>query len=362
MKAKLFTGVALLSLLAVTMGACATQPGPTPTPTPSPSPSPAPAQNGGITVYVTDAPPRDEVTSIMVTMSEVQVHRATAEQEREQEQTGTGNQTQEQEREQQQSGTDNDTKGEGKWLTISLSENATTFDLLKVRGIEQFLGTSQVEAGKYTQVRLVVDAIKVKLGDGELQDAALPGKDKELKIVRPFDIVAGETTALVIDFDADKMVTVSGNGKITVKPVIKNLTIRQEKSKGQQEQEKGKPQPTTEQPLVTVSYDEFMNARNVSQNVTVDNGDSFKVALASNKTTGFSWSETANITDTTILEQEEHEFLAPGQTGMVGAAGQEIWTFKALKTGTTTVSMEYSQPWAGGTKGEWTFQLTVTVK
>ena len=45
-----------------------------------------------------------------------------------------------------------------------------------------------------------------------------------------------------------------------------------------------------------------------------------------------------------------------------GTAGQEIWTFKALRPGTSTISMDYSRPWEGGEKGEWTFKLTVVVK
>jgi heat shock protein HslJ len=144
-------------------------------------------------------------------LSEVQVHKAVAEQEQGQQQA------------------------EGEWITIGVSENAAEFDLLDIEGIEQFLGSSEIEAGKYTQVRLVVDTIKVAFKDasgneGELEEAEVPSK--ELKLVHPFDIVEGETTALVIDFDADKMVTVTGADKVIVKPVVK-LTVYQEKSSGQ---------------------------------------------------------------------------------------------------------------------------------
>jgi len=193
----------ILGMLALVAGACA-----------QPTPPPAPEVNGTINVYVTDAPPREEVTSIMVTVTEVKVHRAVAEQEQEKEQSNSGDQAQEQEQEQQLT-----QQGEGEWISINLGDNATTFDLLEIRGVEQFLGTSEVTAGKYTQVRLVVDTIRVALGDGELEDAIVPSK--ELKLVRPFDVVAGETTALVLDFDADRMVIVTGAGKILVKPVIK---------------------------------------------------------------------------------------------------------------------------------------------
>jgi heat shock protein HslJ len=214
LKLKWYLVPAILVMLALTVGACA-----------EPAQTPPPAPQGTINVYVTDAPPREKVTSIMVTVSEIKVHRAEAEQEMEQEQSGGGNQTQEQEQEQQQT-----QQGEGEWISIDLSDNATTFDLLEIQGTEMFVGTREVEEGKYTQVRLVVDKVQVKLGDGDLQDAIVPSR--ELKIVRPFDVVAGEDTALVLDFEADKMVTVTGADKIIVKPVVK-LTVRQETGGGQ---------------------------------------------------------------------------------------------------------------------------------
>jgi predicted secreted protein len=47
-------------------------------------------------------------------------------------------------------------------------------------------------------------------------------------------------------------------------------------------------------------------------------------------------------------------------TNLPGAAGKETWTFKALKPGSSTVSFDYSRPWAGGEKATWRFVLTVT--
>ena len=48
----------------------------------------------------------------------------------------------------------------------------------------------------------------------------------ELKIVHPFNVIPGEITALVLDFDAERMVTVTGAGEIIVKPVVK-LSVKQ---------------------------------------------------------------------------------------------------------------------------------------
>jgi len=66
------------------------------------------------------------------------------------------------------------------------------------------------------------------------------------------------------------------------------------------------------------------------------------------------------------LQQTHHEYVAPvgkgGKPPAPGTAGKKEWMFKTLKKGTTIVSMEYSRPWEGGEKGEWTFNLTVVVK
>ncbi len=117
-----------------------------------------------------------------------------------------------------------------------------------------------------------------------------------------------------------------------------------------------------QQANVEVTTEEFLNMKHVAREVTIAHGGVLTVTLGSNPTTGFRWTEIAQIGDPTILQQADNEFLIPDEQGVVGAAGKQVWTFKALKTGTTTVSMEYSRPWQGGEKGEWTFDLTVVVK
>ena len=107
-----------------------------------------------------------------------------------------------------------------------------------------------------------------------------------------------------------------------------------------------------------VSVDESYNGKEVE--IAVDG--SLTVTLESNATTGFQWDEASKIGDQTVLKQVEHQFIAPESTGMVGAPGKEVWTFRALKKGNSTISMEYSQPWEGGTKAGETFALTVVVK
>lgn len=366
-RARILIGILALTLLTGMVGGCAEL-------APSPAPSTSPAMKGTIDVYVTDAPPKESVTSIMVTVKEILVHIAGTEQEQSGSPTPTASPTPESSPTPTPTDTPTPTatptptssptleqeKQGGEWVTIELDEAASTFDLLQVKGIEQFSGTAEVPAGKYTQVRLVIEDVKVKLGDGELQDASVPSG--EIKIAHPFKVIGGETTALVIDFEADKMVNITGNGKITVKPVIK-LTTRE----GQTSQ-KNKEKPAdkeAEEALVDISYDEFAANNQITRDVEVKVGDSFTIALSSNRTTGFEWSETATISDTSVLKQTDHKFVPPkgkdGKPPVVGASGKEIWTFEALKAGTSTVSMEYGQPWEGGEKGTWAFTLNVTV-
>jgi inhibitor of cysteine peptidase len=120
------------------------------------------------------------------------------------------------------------------------------------------------------------------------------------------------------------------------------------------------------QKAVNVPCDDFYEQGNVTSELTVAVGDTFIVTLCSNPTTGFQWSEMTQIGDENILEQVSHEYVAHvtevNETPVMGAPGNDVWTFKALEKGITTVSMEYSRPWEGGEKGAWTFVLTVVVE
>jgi inhibitor of cysteine peptidase len=116
---------------------------------------------------------------------------------------------------------------------------------------------------------------------------------------------------------------------------------------------------------VEITCDDFAKNPHLSQQTELTIEDvrtTLVVTLCSNQSTGFQWSETAAISASGILEQVDHEFVPLEQTGVTGGSGQEVWTFKALKQGTSTISMEYSRPWEGGEKGEWTYALTVTVE
>ena len=115
---------------------------------------------------------------------------------------------------------------------------------------------------------------------------------------------------------------------------------------------------------VEVKCDEFYEKQHLSGTIEVTEGEQFTVTLCSNPTTGFQWSESAQIGNESVLKQEDHEFIGPESKTPPppGTPGQETWTFKGLKAGESTVYFEYSRPWQGGEKGEWTFELSVTIK
>ena len=110
---------------------------------------------------------------------------------------------------------------------------------------------------------------------------------------------------------------------------------------------------------VEISCDEFGESNHRSGEFEVEVGDKIRVKLCSNPTTGFQWDYEMTIED--VLKEEDHDFEEPEGDGD-GAAGIEIWAFEAVETGITEVQMEYSQPWEGGLKSEWTYNMTVTVE
>ena len=117
------------------------------------------------------------------------------------------------------------------------------------------------------------------------------------------------------------------------------------------------PQTTT----VEVSYDDLLNQKSVARQVSLVAGDTLRVALASNASTGYQWTAEAQISDRGVLTQTNHQTVAPTDA-KPGAAGTEVWTFDAIKPGSVTLTTTYGQPWPGGTKDAWTFSAAVSVR
>jgi len=110
-----------------------------------------------------------------------------------------------------------------------------------------------------------------------------------------------------------------------------------------------------------VSCEQLSKSNHIDINIEVNEGDLLVLNICSNPTTGFQWSEVPEISAQNILKQTYHKFTPP-ETGKVGTSGSAEWGIQILKEGNSTLIWEYSRPWDGGEKAEWSVTATVTAK
>jgi len=155
---------------------------------------------GIVKILVTDPPPAD-VKSAFIHLSNIEIHRVS--------------------------------ENASRWITVI--EEPSSFNLMEVIGVTELIGSANITAGKFTQIRMNVTEVTGETTDDVSYTAEVPG-DK-LKIVRPFNIEAGTTTVLTLDFDGEKSLIRTGNDRYLFKPVVK-LLLDKEKTETEQEKEK----------------------------------------------------------------------------------------------------------------------------
>ncbi len=143
--------------------------------------------SGTITVRVRDAPVGWQ--HLTVVFSEIQVHRADA-----------GN----------PSG----------WMSLPLS--TPQIDFMALGNLTKVLALDRAPAGKYTQIRLVVDSVEGVLADGTPVSLRVP--DGELKTVTPFDLPGGGSITVTLDFDLASSIHPAGDAWI-FRPVLGAIQI-----------------------------------------------------------------------------------------------------------------------------------------
>lgn len=93
--------------------------------------------------------------------------------------------------------------------------------------------------------------------------------------------------------------------------------------------------------------------------ITVRAGEDFFIALQSNATTGYSWTQTL---PSDLIVAYEGNVTQPPESNLLGAPGQQIFIYHANRTGTATIVLSYSRPFEPDAPPAKTLTYTVTVQ
>lgn len=110
-----------------------------------------------------------------------------------------------------------------------------------------------------------------------------------------------------------------------------------------------------------VPIDDVLTQSVITQDVTLAVGNTLIVKLGSNYSTPYRWAADTKIGDSTIVKQTGHRFVQPTSDAL-GAPGTEMWTFSALKPGTTRITTSYASIVGKDTKPACTYTANVTVR
>jgi Domain of unknown function (DUF4382) len=149
-------------------------------------------QNGRIKMYLVDSP--STLDSVIICVTRVEVHKA---------------------------GSDS-TSG---WFVIN--DSTRYFDLLQLtNGASAVLGDTSLAPGQYTQIRLIIGEGSYVIDQGVKHDLEIPsGSQTGIKLTHQFTIEPGKLYELLLDFNVDKSIIITGNGKYKLKPTIRVIPI-----------------------------------------------------------------------------------------------------------------------------------------
>jgi len=144
--------------------------------------------NGRLKMYLIDSPAA--LDSVIICVTRVEVHKA-------------GNDS---------------TSG---WFVIN--DSTRYFDLLQLtNGASAILGDTSLPAGQYTQIRLFIGDGSYVIDQGIKYDLEVPsGSQSGLKLIHQFTIESNKLYELLLDFNVEKSIVITGNGQYKLKPTIK---------------------------------------------------------------------------------------------------------------------------------------------
>ncbi len=111
------------------------------------------------------------------------------------------------------------------WYTIS--RTPAMYDLLQfMGGKDTIIAEGSIPAGYYSQLRLFIGEGSNVVVDGIPHPLVIPsGSQSGLKLNIQATISAGVAYVLMLDFDANRSIVVTGNGRYMLKPVIKTVAL-----------------------------------------------------------------------------------------------------------------------------------------
>jgi hypothetical protein len=131
-------------------------------------------------------------------------------------------------------------RSDSDWTVVPFINAATsrTCDLKKLETSEDVLGSAALPAGHYTQVRLVVQSATLFFDNASTgsacassiappagASAALDIPSGEVKLTREFDVTASTTMTMLVDFDGNQSIHLTGNGRYMMSPVMTILSM-----------------------------------------------------------------------------------------------------------------------------------------
>lgn len=131
-------------------------------------------------------------------------------------------------------------RSDSDWTVVPFINAATTrtCDLKKLETSEDVLGSAGLPAGHYTQVRLVVQSATLFFDNASTgsacaaniappagASAAVEIPSGEVKLNREFDITSSSSTTMLLDFEGNQSIHLTGNGRYMMSPVITVLSV-----------------------------------------------------------------------------------------------------------------------------------------
>ena len=132
-------------------------------------------------------------------------------------------------------------KSDGEWTKVPFSGGAAsrTCDIKKLVDAQDVLGTGPLTPGHYTMIRLEVTSAALYFENAATGPACAPtvatpaGRSATVdvpsgmvRLNREFDLTSTTATTILLDFDGDKSVHETGNGRFMMTPVIGVVSVQ----------------------------------------------------------------------------------------------------------------------------------------